>query len=115
MSRSLILWTALGVLLTSPLMVASQEAKDADTGEALFLAYQCWQCHGYEGHGGVAPRVALITYPFEAFSVFVRYTSLMPAYSPNNLSDEHLRKIYDYLISIAEPPSLEDIAALRDL
>ena len=36
----------------------------------------------------------------------------MPAYSPNVLSDEDLRLIYEYVRSIPEPPSLEDIPEL---
>ena len=91
-------------------------AQDADetvsAGRALFTANQCWQCHGYEGQGGAAVRIAPTLYPFEAFARFVRHTNLMPAYSPNVLSDENLRQIYEYVRSVPEPPPLEDIPAL---
>jgi len=36
----------------------------------------------------------------------------MPAYSPNVLSDEKLRQIYEYVRSVPEPPAVEDIPAL---
>ena len=41
-----------------------------------------------------------------------RHTNLMPAYSPNVLSDEKLRQIYEYVRSVPEPPALEDIPEL---
>ncbi len=90
-------------------------AAEADVweGRALYASHQCWQCHGYEGQGSVAGvRIAPTPYPFEAFSRLVRHTDLMPAYSPNVLSDAQLRMIYIYVRSIPEPPSLEDIPEL---
>lgn len=115
MNRLAMVWTTFSLFLVVPLMVGGQEVETAQSGEELFLAYQCWQCHGYEGQGGPAPRIVPTAYPFEVFAVFVRYTNLMPAYSPNNLSNEQLKSIYDYVSSLPEPPSLEDIPVLRDL
>jgi mono/diheme cytochrome c family protein len=93
----------------------AQEPGSAQAGRQLFESYQCWQCHGYEGQGGAAPRIAPTVYPFEAFAQLVRHTNEMPAYSPNSLSDEQLRRIYEYVRSRPEPPPVEDIPALRDL
>ena len=82
-------------------------------GRALYASHQCWQCHGFEGQGSVAGvRIAPTLYPFEAFSRLVRHTNLMPAYSPNVLSDEQLRLIYAWVSSIPEPPPLEEIPGL---
>ena len=82
-------------------------------GRALYASHQCWQCHGYEGQGSVAGvRIAPTLYPFEAFSRLVRHTNLMPAYSPNVLSEEQLRLIYAWVSSIPEPPPLEEIPGL---
>ena len=92
----------------------SGEAAEVREGRALYASYQCWQCHGYEGQGSVAGvRIAPTLYPFEAFSRLVRHTNLMPAYSPNVLSDEQLRLIYAYVSSIPEPPPLEEIPGLE--
>ena len=104
----LLLW-ALG-----PVAVYSQDSDEAvREGRALYESHQCWQCHGYEGQGGAAGvRIAPTLYPFEAFSRLVRHTNIMPAYSPNMLSDEQLRLIYAYVRSIPEPPQLEDIPEL---
>ena len=86
----------------------------ADEGRELYLSYQCWQCHGYEGQGGAAARIASKAYPFDAFVRFVRHPDLMPAYPPGMLGDENLRLIYEYVRSIPEPPSNEDIPALQE-
>ena len=93
----------------------SQETgDDVREGRALYVSQQCWQCHGYEGQGGVAGgRIAPTPYPYAAFARLVRFTNLMPAYSPRVLSDEQLRLIYAYVRSIPEPPALEEIPELN--
>ena len=63
--------------------------------------------------GGAAKAVVPILYPFEAFVRFVRFPNLMPAYSPNTLSDEQLKKIYAYIKAMPEPPKQEDIPELN--
>ncbi|MDH3508380.1 MAG: cytochrome c [Gammaproteobacteria bacterium] len=95
-------------------LLSAQESGDVAAGRQLFNDYQCWQCHGFEGQGGAAPRIAPTLYPFEAFERFVRHTTLMPAYSPNVLSDEQLRHIYAFVRSQPEPPAVEDIPELRN-
>ena len=105
----LLLWT-----LGSALAWSQEPNDDVREGRALYRSQQCWQCHGYEGQGGVAGvRIAPTLYPFEAFARLVRYTNLMPAYSPKVLSDEQLRAIYAYVRSIPEPPPLEEIPELN--
>ena len=97
-----------------PAAAFSQDPEDTvREGRALYESQQCWQCHGYEGQGSVAGvRIAPTLYPFEAFALLVRHTNLMPAYSPNVLSDEQLRLIYAFVRSIPEPPPLEEIPEL---
>ena len=104
----LLLW-ALG----SPPAWSDEPANDVQEGLALYISQQCWQCHGYEGQGGVAGvRLAPTRLPYEAFARLVRFTNLMPAYSPKVLGDEQLRLIYAYVRSIPEPPALEEIPEL---
>ena len=105
----------LGTGLTSGVLpvFAAEPDPESMRGRALYLAYQCWQCHGYEGQGGAAPRVASIAYSLEAFARFVRYPDLMPAYPPGQLDDEELRLIYSYVRSLPEPPARDQIPALR--
>ena len=107
LSYACLAFSAAGVLADEP---ASSDAE----GRELYLSYQCWQCHGYEGQGGGAARIASTAYRFNAFARFVRHPNLMPAYPPNLLSDDKLRLIYEYVLSIPEPPPLEDIPALQD-
>ncbi len=113
-TRASIFGVLLSLALVSAPASAQEPAADVSEGRALFETYQCWQCHGYEGQGGAAGvRIAPTVYPFEAFAQLVRHTNLMPAYSPNVLSDENLRRIYEYVRSIPEPPPLEDIPELN--
>ena len=104
----LLLW------VLGPVAVYSQDSDEAvRDGRALYESHQCWQCHGYEGQGSVAGvRIAPTLYPFEAFSRLVRHTNIMPAYSPNVLTEEQLRLIYAYVRSIPEPPPLDEIPEL---
>jgi ubiquinol-cytochrome c reductase cytochrome c subunit len=89
-------------------------AQPGDAGRALFVANGCYECHGYVGQGGAAPRIAPTVYPYEAFARLVRRpANEMPAYAPQALGDDALRAIYAYLRSIPEPPPLADIAILR--
>ena len=78
------------------------------------MSYQCWQCHGYQGQGGAAARIASIPYPFEAFAIFLRRPDVMPAYPPNLLGNQELRLIYEYVRSIPAPPALEEIPELKE-
>jgi len=98
-------------LLSSHAAVSQQTELDMRSGKALYERFQCWQCHGYEGQGGRSgPRIADKTYPYSVFSVFVRYTNLMPAYSPSELSDAQLEQIYQFVQSLPAPASLEDVS-----
>jgi ubiquinol-cytochrome c reductase cytochrome c subunit len=90
-------------------------AQQDEGGRTLYASNGCFQCHGYEGQGGVAgPRIAPSPYPYVAFSVLVRRpANVMPAYAPSVLSDGDLRAIFDYVRSRPEPPPVRDIPALK--
>ena len=114
---ALVLLGSLGAMVSTGV---AQDGQAAAGGRALYSDFGCYQCHGYQGQGSSAsppvPRIAPTVYPIEAFSAFVRTpVRLMPAYSPNVLSDAQLQAIYDFMQSIPEPPAVEDIPALRDL
>jgi mono/diheme cytochrome c family protein len=97
---------ALSIALT--LGAAAAGAQDAGRGRALFDANGCYQCHGHEGQGGAALRIAPSAYPFEGFARLVRRPpNEMPAYAPEVLSDADLMEIYRYVRSMPEPPALE--------
>lgn len=106
---------AMTVAIVTAALQASSAAQTADAGRSLFVDYGCWQCHGYEGQGGSAgPRLAPSQLSFVAFEQFVRRpASVMPAFASTELADDKLRAIYDFLVSVAEPPPLGDIPELR--
>jgi mono/diheme cytochrome c family protein len=94
-------------------VVSAQENAAESDGAALFVANGCYQCHGYQGQGGAAPRIAPTLYPLQAFVALVRHpASEMPAYSPVVLSDAALEQIYAYVRSRPEPPPASDIPQL---
>ena len=85
-------------------------AQDVERGRESFATYGCYQCHGYVGQGGAARRVAPSPYPYEAFERLVRRpANEMPAYAPSVLSDDTLRAIYAYVMSIPRQPYVEEI------
>ena len=102
------------VAITLMVGAGVSSAQQPDSGRALFDANGCYQCHGYAGQGGAAPRIAPSPYPFEAFAQMVRRpANEMPAYAPSVLGDSDLQAIYRYVRSLPEPPPAADIPALR--
>lgn len=90
-------------------------AASADKGKAAFVQHGCWQCHGYEGQGGVTGlKLAPDPIPFETLSTFVRTTNrAMPPYREEILSNEDLGDIYAYLQSIPKSPDPGSIPLLN--
>jgi mono/diheme cytochrome c family protein len=92
---------------------ASALAASAEKGKSEFLQHGCWQCHGYQGQGGVGPKLAPNPIPFDTLSNFVRTTSRqMPPFSKQILSDEDLADIYAYLQSVPKSPDPGSIPLL---
>ena len=100
---------------TTPQAQAAQApAGNADTGKKLYVSYGCWQCHGYEGQGGAAPRIAPRPLPLAAFLTFVRRPpNQMPAYTERLMSDVDLGHIHAYLQSRPTPPPVQSIPLLQ--
>jgi len=89
-------------------------AASAENGNAAFLKYGCWQCHGTQGQGSIATSngkvLAPDPLPYEAFSAFVRSTDgAMPPYSEKILPDEELTDIHAYLLSIPKAANYKSI------
>jgi mono/diheme cytochrome c family protein len=104
---------ALAAALT--LSAANADAASAEKGKAAFARHGCWQCHGYQGQGGVTgPKLAPGPLPFEALSSFVRTTSRnMPPFREEILSNDDLADIYAYLESIPKGPDPASIPLLN--
>jgi mono/diheme cytochrome c family protein len=93
---------------------ASALAASAEKGKSEFLQHGCWQCHGYQGQGGVGPKLAPNPIPFDTLSNFVRTTSRqMPPFSKQILSDEDLADIYAYLQAVPKSPDPGSIPLLN--
>jgi ubiquinol-cytochrome c reductase cytochrome c subunit len=94
---------------------ASASAASAERGKAEFVKHGCWQCHGYQGQGGVTGfKLAPDPIPFETLQTFVRTTNRnMPPYREEILSNDDLADIYAYLQSIPKGRDPKSIAILN--
>jgi ubiquinol-cytochrome c reductase cytochrome c subunit len=90
-------------------------AASAEKGKEAFVQHGCWQCHGYQGQGGIAGlKLAPDPLPIEALSAFVRSSNrFMPPYSEAVLSNEDLADIHAYLQSIPKTPDYKTIPLLN--
>ena len=87
---------------------------DVANGKKIYSSYGCYQCHGYEAHGGQAgPRLGPRPIAFAAFSRYVRTpTGQMPPYTNKVVSDQELADIYAFLLTIPAPPAASTIPIL---
>lgn len=93
----------------------ARAAPSAARGKEIFRRVGCFECHNYQGQGGVGPRLAK-TLPFEALKSYVRNANgNMPPYAPSVLTDDELADIYAYLQSVPAPPAADSIAAIKNL
>ena len=117
MNRSIIR-VALAALAAGVLSSGSAfAAGDAARGKVAFTKYGCWQCHGFEGEGSVAPSngkvLAPDPLPWEGFSAFIRTSNTgMPPFSEKILPNGDLEDIYAYLSSIPKPKDAKSIPLL---
>jgi ubiquinol-cytochrome c reductase cytochrome c subunit len=98
----------------TPATRTTAPAGSAQNGKTLFANVGCYQCHGFEGQGGVGPRLAPRPIAFAPFNKYLRQpTGEMPPYTAKVVTDKDLVDIYSFLQSIPEPPSPESIPILR--
>jgi ubiquinol-cytochrome c reductase cytochrome c subunit len=84
------------------------QAADAVKGQAAFMKYGCWQCHGMVGQGSAitGPKLAPNPMPYDAMAAFIRSSNrAMPPYKEAVLPTPDLQDIHAYLASI--PPSAD--------
>jgi mono/diheme cytochrome c family protein len=88
---------------------------DEQNGRRIYVAYGCYQCHGYQGQGSNAgSRLAPNPMPYAAFTFLVRQPrARMPAYSPKLMSDKELADVYAYLLTIPKARAVADIPLLN--
>src|SRR5207237_623583 len=83
-------------------------------GKTAFVQHGCWQCHGFQGQGGVTgPKLAPEPIAAEAFVAFLRASNrAMPPYPEAILSNEDVADIHAYLESIPKPKDHKSIPLL---
>jgi len=108
---------AVGLVAFAAGLVMGQAAwaASAEKGREAFVRHGCWQCHGFQGQGGVAGKtLAPDPLPVEAFTAFVRTTNrAMPPYSEAILPDADLADIHAYLAAIPKAPDAKGIPLLN--
>jgi mono/diheme cytochrome c family protein len=92
---------------------------DAANGKRLYLANNCFTCHGHAGQGGAfngpAPVLTRTALPFEAFLFQMRNPSNdMPAYAATVIPDQAAADIFAFVQSLPGPRNAKDIAILND-
>jgi ubiquinol-cytochrome c reductase cytochrome c subunit len=88
---------------------------DAANGKKIFASYGCYQCHGYEGQGGVGVRLAPKPMSYPAFAKYIRHpTREMPPYTEKVVTDQELADIYAYLLAIPAPPPASSLPQLSN-
>jgi mono/diheme cytochrome c family protein len=87
---------------------------DAAHGKQVYVAYGCYQCHGYQGQGGNAgSRLAPDPRPFASVEHQLRQPiARMPAYSPKTTSAQDVADIYAYLLTIPKAKTVAEIPLL---
>jgi ubiquinol-cytochrome c reductase cytochrome c subunit len=88
----------------------------AEEGKKLYVAYGCYQCHGYEAQGSSAtgPRLGPQPIAWAAFSRYVRQpTGQMPPYTTKVVPDTDVAHIYAFVQARPAPPPVRSIPLLR--
>jgi mono/diheme cytochrome c family protein len=107
-------WLAVALLLGAGGVNAAEER----SGEQLFKDFGCVLCHGSTGYrGGIAGRpIAPMQHSLDAFRILVRSPgNAMPAFAPKALSEEQLKKLYEYLRSVSPSPEVAELPLLKSL
>jgi mono/diheme cytochrome c family protein len=108
------------IILASTVLLACGQPADAAPsaakGKEIFHRVGCYECHNYQGQGGVGPRLAPKPLPFEALKSYVRNANgNMPPYRPTVLTDADLEDVYAYLQSIPQGAPADSIPAVKNL
>ena len=111
----LMLGSVLGAQTPAPAQNNAAPKGDAANGKKIFASYGCYQCHGYEGQGGVGARLAPKPLAYQAFTKYLRHpTRDMPPYTEKVVKDQEVADIYAYLLSIPAPPAASSIPLLSN-
>jgi mono/diheme cytochrome c family protein len=95
--------------------LADQLKGNPDKGKKLFVAYGCYECHGWQGAGAaIAPRIGPPALSLAGMLRYVRApTGQMPPYTAKVASDQDLADIYAYLKTFPPPQPASKIPLLN--
>jgi mono/diheme cytochrome c family protein len=88
---------------------------NATSGQKLFVAYGCFECHGRMAQGAAATGPRLGPHPIAITAVLkeLRHpASEMPPYTEKVVPDSEVADIYAFLQSLPDPPKPDTIAIL---
>jgi mono/diheme cytochrome c family protein len=94
------------------------QSANVENGKRLFETKACYQCHGWQGQGGLAgPRLAQTRLNLQGFRAAVRNPPPggMPPYRPAMLSEQELVDVFAYVQSFPAPRPASEIPLLRDI
>jgi mono/diheme cytochrome c family protein len=104
----------IALLIFAVALSAQTPAGDPQNGKRIFEKYGCYQCHGFDGHGGAGARLAPNPITIVAFSKYVRQpTGEMPPYTAKVVSDRELADIFAFLKSLPPPAPAKNIPLLN--
>ena len=88
---------------------------NAANGRKNFVAFGCYQCHGYEAQGGSAgPRLAPRPIAYAQFMKYVRHpTNQMPPFTEKTVTDAELTDIHAFLRGQPAAPDVDKIPLLK--
>jgi len=89
--------------MASQLKLELPSTANSQNGQHLYVAFGCYECHGYQGQGSVqtgGSRIGPPEIPFSGFVAYVRRPAAqMPPYTLKAVSDAQLADIYVFLQS----------------
>jgi len=118
MSNPRILILAASAILAATCANAQDNQGDTKKGQATFLAYTCYGCHGFSGQNGPGMRLAPMKMTVTGFINGVRnpgQPNRMPPYSPKVISDAQLTDVWAYLKTLPDSPAAKDIPLLQQI
>ena len=97
-----------------PVLAQDAPKGDVASGQKVFLADGCYECHGRVGEGGAfngpAPILAKTKLPFDAFKGQLRNPANdMPPYPDTLVSDQQVADMFAYLQSLSGPRPVTDL------
>jgi len=90
---------------------------NAGNGKRLFEVKACYECHGWQGQGGLAgARLAQTKLNLQGFRNIIRNPppSNMPPYRAAVLSDAEVANLVAYVQSIPAPQPVDKIPLLKE-